>query len=417
MRDLEPEEFAGIELIRARFLETARIFDFSMMEPSPIESLATMEAKSGPAIRDEIYLFRDKGDREVALRFDFTVGLTRYVASKKSLRMPVKLATFGSVFRYDEPQKGRYRHFHQWNVEVYGQTDVESEAEVIEFTARLFEALGLVVTIDISHRKLVESRIAASFGSADSVLVADVLRAIDKTAKKSRSEILREFTARGYDAARLEEVLDFSSVVGTPMEVAERADVSELEAWDHIVDLFYALESRGVGNARVNLAVVRGLDYYSGTVMEVFGADPAIGALAGGGRYDGLAQAFGHTDFGAVGVAGGVERILLAMREMKAVPQPEISAVSVLYTERAVRGDAVRLVSALRRAGLPVSLDLAGRSLKKQMTAASRSRFAVIVGPAEIRKGKVVLRDMKKRTERPVTAEELQRTLLHLLRT
>jgi len=111
MKDFEKNEMMKIEFVRQKFLETASVFGFNLMEPSPIELLSVLEAKSGPSIRDEIYQFQDKGDREVALRFDFTVGLTRYATSQKTLKLPAKLSSFGGVWRYDEPQKGRYRFF------------------------------------------------------------------------------------------------------------------------------------------------------------------------------------------------------------------------------------------------------------------------------------------------------------------
>ena len=135
-----------------------------MVDPSPIESLSTLEAKSGPEIRKEIYNFKDKADREIALRFDFTVGTTRHVASKQFERMPAKFSSFGGVWRYDEPQKGRYRYFHQWNVEVFGLPSVESESEIIEFASVLFAKLGIGDSlICINHRELVESFIKKTY--------------------------------------------------------------------------------------------------------------------------------------------------------------------------------------------------------------------------------------------------------------
>ena len=118
MRDIESDEASKIEYIRQKFIETSNLFGFKFMEPSPIELISVIEAKSGSSIKNEIYYFKDKGDRDVALRFDFTIGLTRYAVSQKSMKLPAKLAAFGGVWRYDEPQKGRYRFFHQWDVEI-----------------------------------------------------------------------------------------------------------------------------------------------------------------------------------------------------------------------------------------------------------------------------------------------------------
>src|SRR5438309_5521879 len=112
MRDMESQEVSKIEYVRQKFIQTSNLFGFHFMEPSPIELVSVIETKSGPSIKNEIYYFTDKGDREVALRFDFTIGLTRYAVSQKSMKLPAKLSTFGGVWRYDEPQKGRRSEEH-----------------------------------------------------------------------------------------------------------------------------------------------------------------------------------------------------------------------------------------------------------------------------------------------------------------
>jgi len=173
------DEMIKIEYVRQIFLETSKAFRFNLIEPSPIELLSVLEAKSGPSIRDEIYQFKDKGDREVALRFEFTVGLTRYATSQKNLKLPAKFSSFGGVWRYDEPQKGRYRFFHQWNIEMFGNLNTEHDAETIEFTSRFFDNLKLQnISIDINHRKLVESYINQVFELNETTL-HDIFRAVD----------------------------------------------------------------------------------------------------------------------------------------------------------------------------------------------------------------------------------------------
>ncbi|MCH8834271.1 MAG: ATP phosphoribosyltransferase regulatory subunit, partial [Thaumarchaeota archaeon] len=318
MKDFEPEELAKIELIREKFLETSKLFGFHFMEPSPIESMEVLEAKSGPGIRDEIYFFKDKGDRDIALRFDFTVGLTRYVVSHKSLKLPAKFSSFGGVWRYDEPQKGRYRFFHQWNIEIFGRPSIESECEVIEFTSQLFDTLGFSnIVIDLNHRKLVESYIKKTFGSTDQTLTLDIFRAVDKIQKKPKNEIISEYEKKGYSHEKLEKILEFSKIHGTLEEVEQAFDVSQLDAWDELKQLWSALHNRDVHNIRINFGVVRGLDYYSGIVFEVYDTNSKLGALAGGGRYDSLPKALGRDDIGATGVAGGVERMILVMDEQE----------------------------------------------------------------------------------------------------
>ena len=407
MKDFEAQEHANIEHIRSHFKQLSNLYGFSFMDPSPIELLSVLETKSGPAIRDEIYYFKDKGDREVALRFDFTVGMTRYATSQKSMRLPAKLSSFGGVFRYDEPQKGRYRYFHQWDIEVYGKPGIESESEIIEFTSRLFDSLLLKdITIDINHRNLVENFINTTFDSDNPQLVADILRAIDKIQKKSRKEIIDEFKDR-YDSAKLEKILDFSQIKGSIKEIEEKIDTTKLTSWDYLKQLFDSQENRVVSNILINFGIVRGLDYYSGTVFEVFDKNSTLGALAGGGRYDSLTKAFGREDIGAAGVAGGVERIILTMQEQKIISDAKQDRVSVLYVDDQMQKVAMSIASLLRLANIATSIDISGKQFKKQMEQATDSKFCIIVGPKELDEGKVVLRDMINGTESQIEIETL----------
>jgi histidyl-tRNA synthetase len=408
MKDFESTENANIEHVRSHFKKLSNLYGFSFMDPSPIELLSTLETKSGPGIRDEIYYFKDKGDREVALRFDFTMGLTRYAASQKSMRLPAKISAFGGVFRYDEPQKGRYRYFHQWDIEVYGKANLESESEIIEITSRLFDSLLLKdITIDVNHRNLVESYINKVFDSKDPALVADILRAVDKIAKKSKEQILKEFEEKGYETEKLEKILEFSQIKGTVSEVEDAFDTSLLESWDELKSLIESLENRGVSNVRINFGIVRGLDYYSGVVFEVFDKNSTLGALAGGGRYDTLTKAFGREDIGATGVAGGVERIILTMQEQKIISDISHNRVAVVYVNEEMQKVASSIASLLRLNSIPTDIDLAGRKMKKQMDLATDAKFAIIVGPQELENGNVVLKDMINGTEGTISLEKL----------
>jgi len=407
MKDFESTENSSIEHIRYHFKKLSNLYGFAFMDPSPIESLSTLETKSGPAIRDEIYYFKDKGDREIALRFDFTMGLTRYIASQKSMKLPAKLSSFGGVFRYDEPQKGRYRYFHQWDVEIYGKSTLESESEIIEFTSRLFDSLLLKnIIIDINHRNLVESYINKIFNSTESQLVADILRAVDKIQKKSKNKIIEEFQDK-YDKEKLEKILEFSQIKGTIKEIENSFDISQLESWDELKSLFLSLENRGVSNIRINFGIVRGLDYYSGIVFEVFDQNSTLGALAGGGRYDTLTKAFKREDIGAAGVAGGVERIILTMQEQHIIPQIIQNRIAVLYINEEMQKVAHSITSLLRLNQIPADIDLANRNLKKQMDNANNARYSIIVGPQELENGNVVLRDMNDGKEGIISLEKL----------
>jgi len=417
MRDLEQEELYNINYIEEKFLETATLFNFKIMEPSPIEMLSTLETKSGTNISNEIYSFSDKGDRKVALRFDLTIGLTRFVAARRDLKMPAKLATFAGVWRYDEPQAGRYRYFHQWDIEIYGSFSHESDAEVIEFVSVFLKKLGLKVSIEINDRQLMEEFVRHQLGIEDEYKILEMFRAIDKVPKKGTNAVLEEYKDK-IECSTLQRLIDLSTRNGTIAKVVEsQGDLKELTNLTKLAKLMDSLKARGVNNARVNLGIVRGLDYYSGLVFEAFDTSLEMGALVGGGRYDRLTDAFGRRDIGATGAAGGVERIVIALQKhgiLKSEPKP---LVYVAYTSDDMGERALELVSNLRNRGVIADYDLQGRTLRKQLDDASTkgALITVIVAPDEIKYGQVTVRLMKDGSESKRPINDLAKTLNDLI--
>src|SRR5574340_880108 len=403
MRDIESKDSSAIEYVRQKFIETSNLFGFQFMEVSPLELVSVIETKSGPSIKNEIYNFTDKGDREVALRFDFTIGLTRYAVSQKSMRLPAKLSSFGGVWRYDEPQKGRYRFFHQWDVEIYGEPNIESDAEIIDFTSKFLTRLGLEnIVIDICDRDLVESYVRSIFKSDSPDVIGDILRAVDKIQKKRKQDIIKEYQEKGYSISALEQILKFSEIKGLPEEIEKEIDNSKIKNWDKIVKLFDTLKNRGVNNVRINFGIVRGLDYYSGIVFEVFESNFDVGALVGGGRYDTLTKAFGRNDLGATGAAGGVERIAILIEKQKVDLGIEDTKVSVVFVNDDMQKIAIGIASQLRLKCIPTDVDLSGKSLKKQMEIASNSKGVIIVAPKEYDDNCVIIRNMEDGSEKQV---------------
>ena len=408
MKDFENTEIQKIEYVREKFLSISEIFGFELMEPSPIELMSVIEAKGGPTIRDDVYFFNDKGDREVSLRFDFTVGLTRYVAGQKSLKLPAKISAFGGVWRYDEPQKGRYRFFHQWDIEIFGKQNTETDAEIIELTSKFFSNLGLEnIILSISHRKIVQSYISSIFESDEPEVISDILRAIDKIQKKSKQEIISEYEKKGYAKENLEKIIEFSKLKGSPEEISKIFNVAQFENWSELTILFESLKNRNVNNIQIDFGIVRGLDYYSGIVFEAFDKTFDIGALVGGGRYDNLPSIFGRDDLGATGVAGGVERIVLALENQNSTFMEQINRVSVLYVNEEMKPNAINIASLLRENSIPTDIDLSGRTLKKQMEQSTNSKFVIIIGPDEFSKNMVVVRNMIDRNEKQILISDL----------
>ena len=408
MRDIESKESYTIEYVRQKFIETSNLFGFQYMEPSPIELLSVIETKSGPSIKNEIYYFTDKGNREVALRFDFTIGLTRFATSQKSMRLPAKISTFGGVWRYDEPQKGRYRFFHQWDIEIYGEPSIESDAEIIDFTSKFLTRLGLEnIVIDICDRELVESYVRSIFKSDSPDVIGDILRAVDKIQKKRKQDIIKEYQEKGYSVPELEQILKFSEIKGLPEEIEKEIDTSQIKNWDKILQLFDTLKNRGVHNVRINFGIVRGLDYYSGIVFEVFERNFDVGALVGGGRYDTLTRAFGRNDLGATGAAGGVERIALLLEKQNVGADLLESRISVVFVNDDMQKIAIGIASKLRLLGIPTDVELSGKSLKKQMEIASTSKRVIIVAPKEYADDCVIVRNMEDGSEKQVKIDVL----------
>ncbi|MCS6768214.1 MAG: histidine--tRNA ligase [Candidatus Nitrosocaldus sp.] len=411
MRDVEDEEYTLMDHLREKFIETARIFGFSMVEPSPIELLSTLEAKSGPMISNEIYAFKDKAGRDIALRFDLTVGMTRYVAGRRDLKMPIKLAAFGPVWRYDEPQMGRYRWFHQWDIEIYDNFSIESDAEVIEFTKRYLDSLAVPVRIEVSDRRMLEGIIRKRLGVEDERTVLEMLRAVDKLPKKGRDAILQEYSGKGIDAERLGLLLEITALRGSIDDVLGSDHLRRVEVdGSRLGALVDSLNSRGIGDVVVNMSIVRGLDYYSSIVFEVF-AEGSNLALVGGGRYDLLPEVFGRKDMGATGAAGGVERLMLLLKDMRQgiheSYRKHMTSIFVAYADDALKGRAIMLASNLRRRG--VRSECIAASLKRQLDYASSRgyRFTVILTERVMRDKMVTVRDMVDGSERVTQLDSL----------
>lgn len=403
MRDLQYEELRDISFIRDKFVETAEIFDFNQIEPSTLELLSTLEAKSGPSIIQETYSFTDKGGRDIALRFDLTIGLSRFVSMRRDLKLPAKLSSFGGVWRYDEPQLGRYRYFHQWDVEIFGSSDVDADAEVIDFVSSFLSKLKIDFVILINHRSILEEYLSKYLGITDNSVVSEMMRAIDKLSKKSSDQIINEYAGK-LDSIKLQEFIKFVSVTNRPDKILDNDKLMEFKSSGNLQELIDSLKSRRVRNMMVDFRVVRGLDYYSGMVFEAKELSSQVGSLVGGGRYDKLTEAFGRKDLFATGAAGGVERILSAIKDKstKILKKP---LIYVAYDSKKEKKHALEVVSILRDLGYSTDYDINGRTISKQFHEASlKNAFAIIiVSLDEFKKGIVTIKTGLKEQKQSIT--------------
>ncbi|MDR4512925.1 MAG: histidine--tRNA ligase [Nitrososphaeraceae archaeon] len=403
MRDLTNNDTFYMRYIQKTFFELVKAYNFQVVDPSPLELLSTLEAKSGPSIINEIYGFMDKGGRNIALRYDLTVGMTRFATSRRDMRIPVKLATFGGVWRYDEPQAGRYRYFHQWDIEIYDNFSLDSDAETIEFVSNFFLKLGFgdSIIIEISDRRIIEEYIKANFKIQDENMLTEIFRAIDKVPKKGIQNVCDEYKG-SFDQNILRDLLEFSKIKGDIDSIKSNPKISNLESIKYLEKLFLSLRYRNVNNIRINLGIVRGLDYYSGMVFEVFDNESNVGSLVGGGRYDKLPIVFGRSDIGAAGAAGGVERIILALQSHKnIVPSEENNLIYIANSGNDVRKHVLKLGNFLRKKKYCIEYDFSNKALKKQLSEASAksAKLVLIIGPEEIAIGKVRIRNMETGSE------------------
>ena len=393
---MEPERYARQDRVRRAFEEVSRLYNFKVMEPASLEHLGTLRAKSGEDVDKEIYSFKDKGGRDLGLRFDLTVGITRYVCSHKDLRLPVKLASSGGIWRYDEPQYGRYRWSHQWDLEVFGPPSVGADAEVIDASAAILRKSGLTdFTVKIGDRRVVEDYVRKRLGIGEQERVIELMRALDKVEKKTTAEIRSEYAAKGFEPKQVEEVLDFGRLRGPPDEVLAKATELKLESVTELRALADDVDSRGLRNVEYNMSIVRGIDYYTGIVFEAADTkNPRLGSLFGGGRYDALPKIFGRPELSATGAAGGIERIAMSLGESEGSPAP-MAYVAVVGASAS--SYALRVQKALRDAGISCEASLVPKALSKQMEDAGRSGAAwtFVIGEKEAKSQSVTLRDMQ----------------------
>lgn len=370
-----------------------------MMEPAPIEHLATLRAKSGADVDKEIYAFKDKGDRDVGLRFDLTVGMTRYVCSRRDLRPPVKLASLAGAWRYDEPQHARYRWFRQWDLEIFGPPSLEADAEVIEASYRLFERLGMnKIAVRVGDRGAVQHFVSEVLGERSPEKAVELMRALDKVHKRSLSELKAEYSKKGFKPSDIEKLFEFGRTSGPPGKVVSRLDDLKVNS-SALAELGDMLRDRGLREFEYDLGVVRGIDYYTGVVFEVVDtAQPDLGSLAGGGRYDLLPNAFGRPDLSATGAAGGMERIALSL---SGGSPKDANLVYVAVAGKQALPEAQHTLRELRANGFAAESSLQEKTLARQLEDASRigASWAIIIGERELAAKAVTLRDMRSRKE------------------
>jgi len=394
-RDFVPEEMWKRRFVQRGIEETFRGFGYGEIQTPSFETLELFTAKSGASIIDELYNFVDKGGRELALRPELTAPVIRcYIERLQMAPKPLKLFYFGNCFRYDRPQKGRYREFWQAGCELLGTDSPEAHAELIALAFTILRHIGLRdIVLNIGNLTVIQAMFERL--RVTDAVKKDLLPFIDKSQFEDLFSALRVNDVSPQEAEAFLEMLQTPDLEKITAYVSRsKQAVAELERLRGVLTLLK--ESFGIPDPRVKMGIVRGLDYYKGLVFEI--EAPVLGAekqLCGGGDYE-LVSLFGGTLVPQAGFAIGFDRALLAL-ETEGYAFPEASLdVFVVPVSEAAMGAALSAATQLRFQGLSVDLDLVRRGIGKALkyAAAQHARFAVIIGPKELEDRVVTLRNM-----------------------
>ena len=410
-RDFFPEELALRAHIFDAMRGVSRRYGFEEYDGPPLESLDLYTGKSGQEIVAQLYHFTDKGGREVALRPEMTPTLARMVAERANgLRKPIRWFSIPQLFRYERQQRGRLREHFQLNCDLVGDAGPLADAEIIALALDVMRTLGLTaadVRVRVSDRRLLAVLLEEIGVGADWQGLA--FEALDKL---GRSEYGPRRKALAQAGASEDAIKALESLPGvrTWADLEERFP-SAAQAGQPLQESLAALDAMGLGDfLDLDLTIVRGLAYYTGTVFELFDAQKSLRAICGGGRYDNLLEQIGGVNLPALGFGMGDEVLGELLKERGLAPDaPTGAQVFVVSVTPEDRPAVLRLSHDLRDAGLSVEYSLGGDKMGKQLKLADsrRARFAVVLGPEERSRHVAVVKDLSSGSQREVPLAEL----------
>lgn len=420
MRDYYPEQMRVRRWIEDRWRDTALRFGFEEYDAPALEALELYTRKSGEEIVGQLYAFVDRGGRQVALRPEMTPSLARMIAARsQGLAKPIKWFSIPRLFRYERPQRGRFREFWQLNLDIIGVEGVEGDAEIMAAGVEVLRACGLGeedFVVRYSDRRLLEAVMDALGVAAEArpAAYAGLDKLLRGGAAVAEADV-RKANVPADVAARLVRAVGRRDLDGLRDELA----AAELDLAPHVErleQLARYLDAYGVGGfCEFDAAVVRGLAYYTGVVFEMYDRAGELRALCGGGRFDDLVRAAGGEDLPAVGFGLG-EAVLLELLEARGrlpVAEPAWDAW-VIPVAPDDREDAIRAAARLRTAGLRVELSLRDQAVGKALKRAGQSgaRVAVLIGVSEREAGLVTVRDLAGGNEERMDVDTLAGRLL-----
>ena len=412
-REFYPEEMALRNYIYEKVRAASQSFGYQEWDGPFIETIDLYAAKSGEElVKKQSFVFEDRGGELVTLRPELTPSLARMIAAKQNeLTFPVRWWSFGPFWRYEQPQKGRTREFFQWNIDMLGANSPEADAELIAVAVTFLRSVGLDpqrATVFVNNRAFMNSQFDG-LGIAPEKRM-DVSGLIDRRSKTDSAK---------WDAYALEIGLSQKQVDGL------KNLLGDFDLWkksEELVRLFAALEALGVKEyVKFDPSIMRGLLYYTGTVFEAFGTSGSLKrAILGGGRYDNLLADVGGRPLPATGFAMGDVVIGIVLQENGLIPGyiPSPAPVLVTVFDESLWMKSYALAAELRRAGLDTMVYPEPAKLPKQFKFADKMkiRVALVLGPDEVEKGQVVVKDLSNGSQQTVNMDAVAESVKNLLK-
>ncbi len=437
-RDFSPIEMARRNYIFNTIKDVFLLYGFQQIETPAIENLSTLMGKYGEEGDKLLFKILNSGDylkdapddlltahdslhlttkiSEKGLRYDLTVPFARYVVQHRNdLQMPFKRYQVQPVWRADRPQKGRYREFYQCDADIVGSDSLLNEVELVTMIDEVFNRFNINVAIKLNNRKIL-SGIAEIIGAADKII--DITVAIDKLDKIGIDNVNAELKEKGLTDEAIATLQPLLALDGTNEEcltslsamlAGSEIGMKGIEEMRYVLDHVAALGTRAQVELDVSLA--RGLNYYTGTILEVKALDVAIGSITGGGRYDNLTGVFGMTGLSGVGISFGADRIYDVLNALDLYPADTMATAQVMFVNFGEQeaSASLKYIMALRKAGISAELYPDSAKMKKQMNYANDRQipFVAIVGADEVQNGTIALKNMTTGEQQTLTVSQV----------
>ena len=444
-RDFSPEEMARRNYIFDTIREVFSLFGYRPIETPSMENLSTLMGKYGDEGDKLLFKILNSGDwvsaitpdqvkegkssaltskiSEKGLRYDLTVPFARYVVQHRAeIQFPFKRYQIQPVWRADRPQKGRYREFFQCDADVIGSDSLLNEVELLQLIDTVFSRLRIRVVIKLNNRKILAG-IAEVLGVSDKII--DITVAIDKIDKIGMAGVVEELLQRGISSEAIEKlkpILSISGSIENRLNILEELLINSEIGNKGIQELRFIVKHTSLlglnSQLELDVSLARGLNYYTGAIIEVKASDVSIGSITGGGRYDNLTGVFGMPGVSGVGISFGADRIYDVLNSLDLYPEETKRSTQVLFLNLGEEeaSKSMEIIKSLRLAGISAEIYPDNAKMKKQMTFANdiKARYVAIIGSDELQSNVVSVKDMETGTQTVINLSDKDTLIQHI---